>query len=798
MTTFINHEVNEPIYYDTETCGLHGPVILIQWAQGDGEVHLWDVWKEPALDTMKLIEEMMNNPGGIVGFNLAFDHFHLCQLFTTLSLLKDSLAWPEDCIEEYARAEPIARDGQCLKPTKACDIMLHARKGPYQSTMERSDIRIKRIPTPLAWQLAAELDKRIPLSDALFARRADKHAPKWKVYDLFDDDEEMIPDFKDVVLSFAPSNALKVLAADALKKDPRDILLFADVSLPKAAMPVEYGYAPFAMASAYLVEDEEDPLALALSGKISEPQYKWAGTWPDVIKMHINHWAFHKTARAYATLDVEMTRDLYKYFGSPELGDDDSELACMVGAVRWKGFRIDAEGIKELKAEAKAKIKKTPIAPRVARKYIHDVMDPTERLTMGNSTNKIALEKISKMVNILCVECDGTGRDTDQESCIYCSGNGKFDHPAAIRAQEIIDARKAGKEVELYDKLLKAGRFHASFNVIGTLSSRMSGTDKLNAQGINKSTKVRSKFPLAWPDTSLCGGDFSGFEVVLAEACYNDPDLRADLLTGKKIHGLFGVFVYPHLTYEELLATEGTSEDLYTRAKSAVFAMLYGGEGFTLQERLGVALEIAEEAYRKFCKRYPGVGRARQRVIDMFCTLKQPGGIGSKVEWHEPADFIESMFGFRRFFTLENRITRVLFELAENPPKAWKDLKIKFTRRDREQWAVGALQSALFGASFALQASNMRAAANHEIQSSGAQVTKHVQRRIWDLQPAGIGEWIVQPMNVHDEIETVVKPGWEPIVKQRVDETVESYRARVPLIKMEWKSHLPSWAGKSA
>ena len=36
------------IFFDTETCGFHGPVVLVQWAEGvDGEVHLHSVWKEP-------------------------------------------------------------------------------------------------------------------------------------------------------------------------------------------------------------------------------------------------------------------------------------------------------------------------------------------------------------------------------------------------------------------------------------------------------------------------------------------------------------------------------------------------------------------------------------------------------------------------------------------------------------------------------------------------------------------------------------------------------------------------------
>ena len=107
----------------------------------------------------------------------------------------------------------------------------------------------------------------------------------------------------------------------------------------------------------------------------------------------------------------------------------------------------------------------------------------------------------------------------------------------------------AAKEVELYQKLILAGKFHASFNVIGALSSRMSGADGLNAQGIKHTKEVRKQFPLAWEDTAnfgeliqyvLCGGDFDAFEVTIADAVCDDEALRAELKQGKKIHALFG------------------------------------------------------------------------------------------------------------------------------------------------------------------------------------------------------------------------------------------------------------------
>ena len=65
---------------------------------------------------------------------------------------------------------------------------------------------------------------------------------------------------------------------------------------------------------------------------------------------------------------------------------------------------------------------------------------------------------------------------------------------------EILDVKIAAKEVELYEKLLLAGKFHASFVVIGTLSSRMAGADGLNPQGIKHTKEVRQMFPLSWGD----------------------------------------------------------------------------------------------------------------------------------------------------------------------------------------------------------------------------------------------------------------------------------------------------------
>jgi DNA polymerase I-like protein with 3'-5' exonuclease and polymerase domains len=180
----------------------------------------------------------------------------------------------------------------------------------------------------------------------------------------------------------------------------------------------------------------------------------------------------------------------------------------------------------------------------------------------------------------------------------------------------------------------------------------------------------------------------------------------------------------------------------------------------------------------------------------MFQSMKQAGGVGTAIEWNDPAEYIESMFGFRRYFTLETQVSKTLFNLARRPPKHLRGIKGKVMRRDREQTTSGAVMSALYAAAFALQASVTRAAGNHVIQSSGAQITKKVQRNIWDIQPHGVSEWLVQPMNIHDEIMCPTHPSKTDELKKVVDLTVESFREKVPLIKMEWETGLKSWADK--
>lgn len=737
------------LFLDTETCGLHGLPVLLQYAYDDGPIALYDIWREPVGKTLDLIESFL--PHVFVGFNCSFDWFQLAKLYTIWSLCPRD--WiPEEHIEEIALLEPEGRDGPAIKPASACDLLLHSRKNKYQALMAREDVRIRKVPTPLAYALAEELEDRVQIDGIYFAKSKDKNAPKWKVYDRKD-----TLDFKDVVLKFNPAGGLKFLAEYALGLEPK--FHFKDVE--PDTKPKEFGYAPFALA----VSSPDKNWEVYKDGEIC------GHAWPALIKSHIEHWATNKEAREYAQDDIVYTRALYDHFGRPTPGDDNSVLACMVAVVRWRGFRFDIEGMEKLLAARDELIVTSPIninKPNEVRTYLIEVMDPIERICLAESTKKAVLEGIAQWEG----------------------------HPAADRARQLLDIKAAVKEREIYRKLLKAGRFHASFNVIGALSSRMSGGDGLNAQGIKKTKEVRRLFTFCWPGTNLSLGDFASFEVTIADAVIGDPGLRADLQAGHSIHGVFGSLMFKK-TYEEIMASKGTAHDMYTIGKSGFFGtILYGGNERTLLTKYGVPLEDGKLAIDGVGKKYKRIGDWRKRIHNSFCSMKQPGGAGTAVHWDEPAEYVESFLGHRRYFTLENKICKELFLLARKTPKHWKEVEIKVIRRDRLQTAAGAASSAIYGAAFNLQAANMRAAANHEIQSPGAEITKRVQRRIWDLQPVGVHNLCVAPINIHDELLCVSLPSYTDAVETMIQAEVERFKEQVPLIAIDWLKEAHSWADK--
>lgn len=777
-------------YLDLETCGLHGVAVLIQWAYDDEEVQTWDVWTKPAWETMQLLEEFCECQ--VIGYNLAFDWFHVNKLYNILRLLDPDEVPTADTASAVERE---ARDGVCLKPRGVLDLFLHFRKTELQVTMERDDVRIRRIPDRLAPALARELTKRVRLDPILFAGYK-SYAPRFKVCPIEDK-----PGLSDVVLRFRPSAGLKALGKHLLKSDGDR---FDEVALDKKLFPKEYGYAPFA--------------------------FKAEVGWPDLLRIHVDHWRFNEKARRYAIRDVDLTRRLHEYTGWTEGNDDDSLLACCVAACRWKGYMVSLVDLDVLIEKYRAVSRKAPRDWRQVQAHINEVLTPLEQaIAWKDGTDKNALKALAKLLPHAKERCDA-----------------------------VLAARAAKKKCEVLEKLRRAGRFHASFKVIGALSGRMSGTDGLNAQGIDKTTEVRSCFPLAFEGEDLLGGDMKSFEIAIAEADYGDPELRkllttcdfcntpVEVIDGKLVchaciersarhdpehafrglqetetacvcgaarwtdgkdehcftcggaicksfHGIFGAGFFPELGYDGIMASKGhKTENKYNPSKNAAFATMYGAQPRKIAVTLGVTEAQAVQGFHAFWQRFKVAGEARRKVLAEHTSLYGDGALF----YRKAADYIESLTGYRRYFVLENYLILELFKLAQNPPESWSRVEGVVIRSSKgQQSMVGAVRSALYGAAFALQNGKLRQASNHRIQSTGACVTKRVQCRVWEFQPAGVSEWMVRPLQVHDEIQCPTNPKISDKVIAAVYDEVEKFRPTIPLIGIGFGKQ-SSWADK--
>lgn len=621
--------------------------------------------------------------------------------------------------------------GPCVKPVSAIDVLLLSQRGPMQSLMERDPIRVKRVPAVLAPLLAEELRSRVSFDGIYFTRRRDGYG--WTV------DARDSVEFPNVVLRFGAAGGLKPLTRHLLNREAMDL------PVPEELMPDDkgFGWNPF------------------------------RHNWVPLLEKHIDFWEKNPEAKRYHVADIVNCRDVWKHLGSPPPGDDDSILACLVGSSRWRGWAFDHQVMETIRGEARARLEEAPWAlnPHEVRKRLRAAASSVEALAI-TSTKDIFLKRLAE-------DPDWNGTEVQRI------------------ARVVRKARSAKKEIDVADKLLSVGRGHFDFRVIGALSGRMSGTGGLSAHGIpsaKKGSRMRDAFTLADGELSvLDAGDFESFEPSIAAAVYKDAGLVADIKSGKKIHALFGAAVYD-MAYADV---KGNAE-LYGRSKNALLGRMYGAEQRKLAETLGLTEEEAAVGVARFEDKYPGVGAARQKVAEQFQSMRQPNGIGSRVEWHEPASSVDSLFGSKRFFTLENSTCRALFQLAESPPLEWRSgafSKMRITRRaGRIQAPLGAVQSALFACAFGIQASNTRQAANHTIQASGASITKRLQCRIWDHQPAGVHPWRVQPFQIHDELEVPRAPDVD--LRDTVKEVLEFYRPTIPLIDMKWSQGLKTWGEK--
>lgn len=744
-------------YYDTETCGFFGVPVIIQYARDDGPIKIHNIWEKPAETTMELIHDMMNE--GVCGYNLTFDHFHLQKMYNMLELVDPSLI-PITDIHQMYEAEAEASFGKCLRPYEIVDLMIHVRKSRFQQAMGKHEWRIKKVHTSLVYKTIEYLNSHTNLES--YMHTTDDAI--WHSELIMDEKKEWVDrDFRDIIGRVKSSSGLKPICAHIFNVP---VTKYPDV-MPSVS-PVEIGYIPIAKRIV-----EMDGWPTKTPPEATKLDYK--GTWPLYIRYYVHHWKQADHLK-YAQDDVHLTRELYRWMGEPNQIVDDA-LTAHVASCKWRGFDLDLEKLTALRDSLIEEIDTQVIAASKAQKYLLEAMDDFEKSNFFDENGKIkgktgapALDAISQWIE----PCD-TCLENDLDGCPECGPS-----EAAKRAEHIKKSRKLSAKVKTIGKLLLAQRLYPGFKIIGTKSSRMSGADGLNPQGIDRSEDIRECFTLG---PNLMGGDFDGFELTICDAVYQDENWHNMLLEGKKVHAAFGSGLYD-MSYDEVVADKAK----YTKAKSGLFLLVYGGTAGGIAFKLEATDVQAKRAEREFFNKFPEFLKRREEIYKFYRPLNE-----EDFTWREPMEYIESFMGHKRYYTLEWKICRILYDLAKTMPFERKDELTCIRKNNKVQTVSNALRSALYQTIIQIQKKASRAAINHEIQSPGADITKAVQYSVADLQPKGIHDWVVQTMNVHDELIAVVhNKVFMPVVENTVYEKINRLKEKVPLLAMKWDAG-PNW-----
>jgi hypothetical protein len=427
------------IFFDTESIGFYGPTVLIQYCVGDGDGIIHNIWTEPVYKTLKLIERLATDADGLVGFNLSHDIFHLNRTYGCLSQLP--LLEPPS-IEQYADIEdtPAAHDKWLVKPNKPLDLMLYGRKGEFQATLNQKDIYVRRIPKIVAKQVVAELTSKVKIPDIYFSRGPRGY--EWQIKAIKKDtsievtpedfakiargelDKSIIDEsFVNLKLSFNPSSALKAIIENVIYKDKLD-----------------------SEGNPYEVKTLDDIESYKRLPKVQELGY-WpsSGVWVDAAQAHIWEWTHNTELLKYAKNDPIYTRDVYRYFNNPPCDDSDSQLACLVGAVYWRGFNFDKKAATAKMESLTSEINKCSVNVNSH----NEVREYLLRFCAEDGPERVLLT--------------GTGREILEALVDSFSGV----NDALVKAsRQVLNTRRLIKKKELIEKMLEAGRVYVHIRLL--------------------------------------------------------------------------------------------------------------------------------------------------------------------------------------------------------------------------------------------------------------------------------------------------------------------------------------------
>lgn len=726
------------LYLDTESTGLMGPLNLVQIGDEDGRVIFIRPYKEQ--EKMEgLRNSLMNENFTFVGYNVQFDAWKLYQFYGQQEAFECKFI---DLLHRVKTSPPFAPFLKKKSVVKLADI----------------DERVAGV---VGEYVCGEIQKLVPQGIEIKVKTSKKRKG-----------------FVDLSFRSEVDAKLKTVIS--------------------SLFPEEREYLKKIRETGWDLPDWKEKGWLGAMEKEKEAQYYLLYLENEKI-LDIPSSPF----LAYARRDIEYLFFLDKFFKFPAQTDDDvcSEI---VAFTRFRGFEIDAAGLEEYKKGLEGELEKIEkffpgvklLSPKERKKYLNSKFNLRLK-----GTGKKSLEKLKRDLKF-AINSSDLFVATEMSTAVN-----------AQSAQILKEVEKIEKYNGLYQRktqakrLLEAGKFYPDFVVIGTQSGRMAGKGGINTQGIDRGKEgIRKYIKLSQ------GGDFDSLELNLAAYLYDDKMMQDDLCQ-IDMHlntGLILINSFLPLSYAEAKKIkENKGHPLHEKVKAVRqagktinFSMLY----FCSDQRVQQILEeneieggvfLASEIRKKFLERYVGISLFSKKAEKKFCTLNPDSWFSCRADVDKMATRVENCFGYTRNFEFEKLLCQLFVSdegIERTAQKECERLKIeeeKIVRKKEkgEQLIFRSILSARLGAILNIQSAVFRAAGNHIVQSSGAQMTKKLMGAIWKRKKVAL-------MNVHDEVN--ISPEYSDEyeeIKKIVEEFLESQRSLIPTLSMSWDK-MSVWADK--
>lgn len=458
------------------------------------------------------------------------------------------------------------------------------------------------------------------------------YAEPEEVLEYFKDHQYIGFDTETSGFSFMTSELLSIQFGDldtqyVVDLDGIDIQIFKPLLekktlvLQNAAFDLPFLYAHGIVPLVYdtLLAEKNLTLGILVKRSLDELALRYCGVTLDKgMQAYISGGLISEEAITYAGLDVKyllpiMEAQLER--ARKEQVQNAIQLDCrfvrVVAYMEYCGIYVDTDVLNKLvrRNEAYEYMAEEALFSILKENY-EELYDPD--FNWGSSKQVISL---FKNFGIHCIN-PKTGADTVDASALR-----KIRNPPQL-LEPYLDYSAKRKLVTTYgrnwfDYVQADGRVHSKFNVLVDTGRTSAGDTRNgpfpNLQNCPRPSKkdpltIRSIFKAKGPNV-IIACDYSGQESVVLADVSQEPKLLDFYRRGSgDLHSYVAKLLFPDEigdTPEDEVANKFS--ELRQIAKSANFAIAYGGTGYTISQNLNLPKEVGERVYNAYTEAFPGL-----------------------------------------------------------------------------------------------------------------------------------------------------------------------------------------------